>query len=105
MRLHMALFSQLKQVKDLRKQAKEYKDTMGDENVTGEGGGGIAKVTIDGTNKIQGIELSEDALTPENKDKLEKAIVEAGNDAQKKLQKVMMKKFQSGELKMPEMGS
>ena len=97
----MALFSQLKQIKDLRKQAKEYKNTMGDESVTGEHG--AVKITIDGTQKVQSVDLTADKLSPENKADLDKDITKAFEDAQKKLQKIMLKKFQSGELKMPEM--
>lgn len=100
----MALFSQLKQIKDLRKQAKEYKNTMGDEMVIGSAAGGAVKVTMDGTQKVIGSEVSTEMLSPDKKEKLEKAIVDAMNDAQKELQKVMMKKLQSGELKMPEAG-
>ncbi len=99
----MALFSQLKQVQKLRKQAKEYKNTMGDESVSGSHG--AVSVSMDGTQKISAVTLNAEELKPENKDKLEKDIVKAFEDAQKNLQKVMMKKIQSGELKMPEMNS
>jgi DNA-binding protein YbaB len=97
----MALFSQLKQVQKLRKQAKEYKNTMGDESVTGTHG--AVTVGLDGTQKIQNVQLDAEELKPENKEKLEKDIEKAFEDAQKQLQKVMMKKIQAGELKMPEM--
>lgn len=98
----MALFSKLKQVQELRKQAKDYKNTMGEEHITGSSG--AVTVTIDGTQKVESVTLNRDEVRPENTEKLQENIKDAIADAQKQLQKVMLKKLQSGELKMPELG-
>lgn len=48
---------------------------------------GLVKVTVKGDKTLAKIELSPDALDPENKEMLEEAIVMAISDAQEEVQK------------------
>ncbi len=95
------VLSKLKQFRDLRKQAKAYKDAIGDEVFVGASSDDLVKITIDGTQKVTGVTVDPALLNAESKEKLEKNIVKASEDAQKQLQTAMMKKVQSGELTLP----
>lgn len=80
--------------------AKKLKKVLEEEELIGEAIGGLIKVTLNGNLKIKSVEIDPQILAPENKEKIENAISEAFNDAQGKLQSVMIKKMQSGEISM-----
>lgn len=82
------MFSKLKQVKDLRSQAKTMQSALAGESVTSEKKG--VKVTIDGNLKITSIKI------PENLDNKQVALatMDATNDAIKQMQKIMARKMQ-----------
>lgn len=88
----MSLFSQLKQITDLKDQAKKLQKELETEIIESEKAG--IKVTINGNQEIQKIEIIDQNLLT-NKEKLENNTKEAINDAIKKIQMVMAKKMQS----------
>ncbi|MFC1687949.1 YbaB/EbfC family nucleoid-associated protein, partial [Patescibacteria group bacterium] len=62
-------------------------------------------VVIDGNQEILSIEIDPELLNPEQKEKLEKGIKEAVNDAMKKIQRtIAMKMQQMGGFNLPGMG-
>lgn len=87
------MFNKLKQIKDLRDQAKELQNMLGKESVVGEAAHGKVKVTMNGNQEVTLVEISDEILG--NKSDLESAVKEATNDAVKKVQKVMAKKMQA----------
>lgn len=95
------IFSKLKQIQDLRKKAKELKDGLGKEKVASESLSGQIKIVMSGNQEIKEIFISESLLSPENKEKLEKGLVDAFQKAVKEVQRVMAQKIQSGELNLP----
>lgn len=98
------MFNKLKQVKDLRDQAKKLQGALSGESAVGEAAWGKVKITIDGNQNIQSVDIDPEFLSADKKADLEKAIMEASNDAIKKIQKVMAKKIQSmGGLDLPGM--
>ena len=95
----MSLFSQLKQVTDLKEQAKKLQKELELEVVDAEKSG--VKITINGNQEIKKVEITDQNILT-NKEKLENAIKDASNEAIKKVQTVMAKKMQTmGGLNIP----
>ncbi len=82
------MFNKLKQLKDLRSQAKQMQSALSGESITSEKNG-IA-ITMDGNMSITKVNINPDLA----KESLETAIKDATNDAIKKTQKLMAKKMQ-----------
>ena len=95
------MFNKLKQIQDLRKKAKELQGNLAQDTVTGESLNGQIKITMDGNQKIQDISIDENILTPENKQMIEKGLVDAFEKAIKDVQGLMAQKLQSGEINIP----
>ncbi len=95
----MSLFSQLKQVTDLKDQAKKLQKELELEVIDVEKSG--IKITINGNQEIKKVEIMDQNLLT-NKEKLENATRDSINEAIKKVQMVMAKKMQSmGGLNIP----
>jgi DNA-binding protein YbaB len=97
------MFQKLKQYKDLRDSAKDAQNVLSQETVHADAAGGKINIIIDGNQKIVSLDIDTSLLAPENKEKVEKGVKDAIESANKKLQRVMLKKIQSGELKMPDL--
>ena len=82
------MFNKLKQVKDLRSQAKTMQNALADEIITLEKNKVIIK--MNGNMEIKEININSDL----NKENLEKTLKNLFNDAIKKTQRVMAKKMQ-----------
>jgi len=95
------MLSKLKQFKDLKKQAGELKNNLAEETVTGESKNGLVKITMDGNQEIQNVEVDDSLLASDQKEELQDAIKEAFGKAIKEVQSLMMRKMQSGEIQMP----
>ena len=89
------MFNKLKQFKDIRDQAKQIQNKLAEESITVKESG--VELTMDGNLAIKSLNISEDMLNPGKKEKLEKAIIKAAEEAMKKMQRVMA-------MKMKEMG-
>ncbi len=83
------MFNKLKQLKDLRSQAKEMQNVLGQEIITTEKGG--IKITMNGNLEVISIAINEDLA----KDSLEGLLADAINETIKKAQKVMAQKLQA----------
>ena len=88
----MSMFSQLKQIKDLKEQAKKLQDELGKEIVDTEKNG--IKMTMNGSQEVLKVEITNTDILS-NKEKMESAIKECTNESIKKVQNVMAKKMQS----------
>ncbi|MBU1178496.1 YbaB/EbfC family nucleoid-associated protein [Patescibacteria group bacterium] len=95
------MLSKLKQFKDLKKQASDLKSSLAEEEAVGESKGGLVKITMDGNQEIQNVEVDESLLASDQKETLESAIKEAFAKAIKEVQSLMIRKMQSGEIQMP----
>ncbi len=95
------MFNKLKQIQDLRKQAKALQNSLSAETITSEKEGGMIKVTVDGNHKVQKIEIDNELLNTESKEKLENGLQNALNNATDDVQKMMARKVQSGDISMP----
>ncbi len=82
------MFNKLKQIKDLRSQAKTMQSMLADETVSAEKHG--ITITMNGNMEITNVSLPKDT----DHDKLEKSLATCLNDAIKKTQKIMAQKMQ-----------
>ncbi len=85
------MFNKLKQINDLRKQAKEMQNTLSEVVVVGQSSGQRVMITLDGNQTVQGVQISESSST----EQLQTDVKDAFNDASKKLQRELATKMQS----------
>lgn len=83
------MFNKLKQINDLRKQAKDMQSQLAEVVVVGQSGGQRVMVTLDGNQTVQGVQISESGET----EQLQRDIKDAFNDAAKKLQRELVTKM------------
>ena len=83
------MFNKLKQIKDIRSQAKELQSKLGDVMIVGKSQGGRVMITIDSNQKVQAVQIEEGLETS----KIEAGVKDAMNDAVKKLQKELASKM------------
>jgi len=95
------MFNKLKQIQELRKQAKELQNNLSAETITSKSEQDLVKVTIDGNHKVKNVEIDNNLLNIESKEKLENGLQDAYNKAADEVQKMMARKVQSGDIKMP----
>lgn len=100
-----SMLTKLKQFKDLRSQAKTMQSALSQETAHGSGAGGKVNVVMDGTQKIISLDIDAALLTPDNKKKVEQGVSDAIGGASKDIQKIMAKKIQSGEMKVPDLST
>lgn len=99
----MSMFSKLKEVKDLRQQAKSIQSMLAQETVETSAAWGKVKIKMNGNQEILEVNIDPEMLQSSKKGEVEKAIKEATNEAVKKVQKVMAEKIKAqGGLNIPD---
>lgn len=94
----MGVFSQLKQIKDLKSQAKQMQAQLSTISETVEvGWNDKVKLTINGNQQFTKIEIDEALLAVDKKKKLEELMVEGTNKAVQKVQKIMAEQMMKTE--------
>jgi DNA-binding protein YbaB len=83
------MFNKLKQVKDIRDQAKQMQAQLAEILIVGKAKGDKVMITIDGNQTVQGVKI-EDGLETSV---IESAVKDAFNDAIKQLQREMATKM------------
>jgi DNA-binding protein YbaB len=91
------MFSKLKQFKDMQSQAKTLQNQLSEENVVVENGG--IKLVMSGNQKITSITIDSNLTATD----IEKIIPDLFDEALRKIQKIMVEKFQSGNFNLPSM--
>lgn len=87
------MLNKLKQIKDLRDQAKQMQSALADEVVTVTAAGNKVSMTMNGNLEITGLVIDDELMDTSKKEKLQEAIKDAHKEAQKKMQKIMMMKM------------
>jgi DNA-binding YbaB/EbfC family protein len=95
------MFSKLKNIKDLRSQAKGIQSQLEGETAEGSAAFGKVKVVVNGNQQVISVKIDPEMF--ENKEKLQDAIKEAVNEAMKKIQRTIAMKMQQGGLSLPGM--
>ncbi len=75
------MMGMLGKVKDLQAKMKEAQETLGTIIETGESGGGMVKVTINGKKQLLKVEIDEDLLKPSDQEVVQDLVVAATNIA------------------------
>lgn len=83
------MFNKLKQLKDLRSQAKKMQNVLGQELITTEKSG--IKIVMNGNLEVISIVINEDLA----KDSLEGLLADSLNETIKKAQRIMAQKLQA----------
>lgn len=84
-------FDRAKTLMELKKIQKELKKI----EIDVEAGNGAVKVTVNGEQKIQSVQIEDSMLAPENKDRLEKFLESAFNQAVTRSQQEAADKMKS----------
>lgn len=92
------MFSNLKDLNQLRKQARQMKKEMAKENLIGSAREGKIQITMDGNQEIKEVRIASDLLKSQNKEKIEEGTKEAMTQCLTQLQMMMAKKMQNGGL-------
>lgn len=87
----MGLFDKIKDVNEMRKQAKQIELTLGAEQVTGQSSGGKIKITLDGNQKVLSVEV--EASVAGDKSEVARHIRQALEDVNHKHKKMLQSKF------------
>jgi len=88
------MFDKIREIKNLRDQAKQVKETLAQETVHANAHHDQVNIIMNGNMEILSTEIHPELLQPDKKEDLEKAIKEATNDAIKKAQRIMAQKLQ-----------
>lgn len=70
----------MKQAQRMQEELQKVQQRLGEEEVTGEAGGGMVKVTLNGKNQARRVQI-DPSLFQDDRDLLEDLIVAAINDA------------------------
>jgi hypothetical protein len=97
----MSMFSKLKEIKDLRSQAKTIQGLLADISVEASAAWGKVKIVMTGNQEVQSVTIDPELLSPAKKSDLEKAVAEAITEANKKAQKAMAEKVRSSGVSLP----
>ncbi|MCC7356190.1 MAG: YbaB/EbfC family nucleoid-associated protein [Candidatus Doudnabacteria bacterium] len=89
----MGIFDKLKDVSEMRKQAKQIESMLAKEIVVGQSGGGKIKITIDGNQNVQSVEVDESIAG--DKSEVARHIRAALEDLTSKHKKMLQSQFGS----------
>ena len=85
----------MKQAQQLQENMKRAQDEIAKLEVTGEAGGGMAKVVMNGKHEVSRVMLDASIVSSDDKDMLEDLIAAAVNDAVQKLERATQEKMSS----------
>jgi len=75
------MMSMLGKVKEMQAKLKEAQDNLVNVHATGESGGGLVKVTVNGKKQIIHLDIDNDLIKPTDKEMLQDLVVAAVNKA------------------------
>lgn len=87
----MGIFDKLKDVNEMRKQAKQIEGLLATEIITGHSSGGKIKITVDGNQNIKSVEVDESVAG--DKSEVARHIRAALEDLNGKHKKMLQSKF------------
>ncbi len=97
------MLDKLKNMFEAQKKMKELQKGLENISVDFEGAGGRIKISMSGTQKVLSMDIDEALLTADNKQLLQREIVNSINAAASKVQKVAAQQLKSamGDFKIP----
>jgi DNA-binding YbaB/EbfC family protein len=99
----MNIGQMMKQVQDMQAKMADMQNRLGDVEVTGQSGGGMIVVTMNGKAEMRKIAIDPKLIDASEKEMLEDLIVAAVNDAKTKAEKQIAEETQKmmGGLQLP----
>jgi nucleoid-associated protein EbfC len=82
----------MKQAKAMQEKMQGLQQEIADVSATGQSGGGLVSVTLNGRNEMTAVLVDPSLLKPDEKDILEDLILAAHNDARAKLEATVAEK-------------
>ena len=76
----------MKQAQMMQKKMQETQNRLGDEERTGESGGGLVQITLNGRSEMKKISIDKSLVVADESDILEDLILAAYNDAHQKIE-------------------
>ncbi len=92
----------MQQAQKMQADMKKAQEELQHLTVTGESGGGMVKITMNGRHEVKSLEI-DDTLVGDDKEMLEDLIVAAFNDTQRKIEQTIQERFAglAGGLSLP----
>ena len=87
----MGLFDKMKDVNEMRKQAKQIEMMLGAEEVTGKSSGGKITIITDGNQKVKSVQVDDSIVG--DRGEIARSIREALDDLNNKHKKMLQSKF------------
>jgi hypothetical protein len=99
----MNIAAMMKQFQEMQAKMQEAQARLEAQEVSGQSGGGMVKVTMNGKGAMTGIAIDPALMKPEEKEILEDLLVAAHNDAKSKVERMMAEslKDMTGGLPLP----
>ena|SRR5437868_5712259 len=93
----------MKQVQEMQSRMQDMQTKLGQMAVTGQSGGGLVKVTLNGKGVLTGTDIDTSLLKPEEKEILEDLIVAAHADAKSRVEQMVAEEMKTitGGLPLP----
>lgn len=93
----------MQQAQVMQKRMLELQDQLGNEEVTGQAGGGLVKVTMTCRKSVRGVTVDPSVIDPSDPEMLEDLIKAAANDAETKADERLSSETERmmGELGLP----
>lgn len=98
----MNMQQMLQQAQKMQKKLQEAQDDFADKTFTGQAGGGVVTVTINGNGEVESLDLDEEVVDPDEVDMLEDLILSALTSAHDEMEEA--KEEQMGDMGLPGMG-
>ncbi|MFH0853600.1 MAG: YbaB/EbfC family nucleoid-associated protein [bacterium] len=98
------MFDKLKQIKDLRDQAKALQDILAQETINHDVKDGKLSMVMDGNQKVLSLSIDPEYLTSEKKEDLEQGLKELMTETTEKAQQQVALKMRSSGMSLPGMG-
>ncbi|MFB6347406.1 MAG: YbaB/EbfC family nucleoid-associated protein [bacterium] len=95
----MDMQKMLQQAQQMQKKLQEAQDDFADETFTGQAGGGVVSVTINGNGEVESLSLEDEVVDPDEIDMLEDLIVSAIQSAHDDMEEA--KEEQMGDMGLP----
>ncbi|WP_421792833.1 YbaB/EbfC family nucleoid-associated protein [Hyphobacterium sp.] len=95
------LMGLMKQAQELQKRMQEAQEQLEAEEVTGESGAGLVRVTLSAKGEMKQIELDPSILVASEKEVIEDLIMAAHNDAKRKTEEVQARVMKDAAGGMP----
>ncbi len=97
------LGNMMKQAQQMQEKMQEMQQRLQEHEVTGQAGGGMVQVTMNGKGELKGVKIDPNLVDPNDVEVMEDLIVAAGNDAKAKVEQYMQEQMQeiTGGMELP----